>query len=157
MTKELWLNSWQEQEIFLFSTISRPALKSTQLCVQCPCLWTFWLLKMTTLCCLETLGTIHPVIWCHIPEEWIPQLCPCKNLKTCKSGCGSVLCCFLFFLRELIEQGMCSPFSQWASFLFLTSPTLFEWFQCLILNYKPVVFYATCYLRGVFCVQCITL
>jgi hypothetical protein len=26
----------------------------------------------------------------------------------------------------LIEQGMCSPFSQWASFLFLTSPTLFE-------------------------------
>jgi hypothetical protein len=36
--------------------------------------WTSQLLKVRELHDLEKSGTSHPVMWCHIPEEWKPQL-----------------------------------------------------------------------------------
>jgi hypothetical protein len=38
-------------------------------------------LKMIPLCCLETMGTNHPVTWCHISEDWRPWLQHCNSLK----------------------------------------------------------------------------
>jgi hypothetical protein len=46
--------------------------------------WTFSLLMMGVACCLEKYGTIHPVMWCHIPEIWSTQLICCESLKTHK-------------------------------------------------------------------------
>jgi hypothetical protein len=38
-------------------------------------------LKMIPVCCLETLGTNHPVTWCHISEDWRPRLQHYNSLK----------------------------------------------------------------------------
>jgi hypothetical protein len=47
--------------------------------------WTFLLLKVRTICCLETSGTDYPVTRRYVPEECNPHLNCCKNLKTCNN------------------------------------------------------------------------
>jgi hypothetical protein len=36
--------------------------------------WAFGPLKVRTICCLELVGTNHPVTWWHIPEEQAPRV-----------------------------------------------------------------------------------
>ena len=57
-------------------------------------------LKMIPLCCLETLGTNHPVKWYHISEDWRPQLEHCNSLKP-HTG---LLPCFHHFEKEKKQQ-----------------------------------------------------
>jgi hypothetical protein len=43
---------------------------------------TYWHLKMKVVHSCKTSGSDYPVTQRHIPEEWNPQPCHCKNLKT---------------------------------------------------------------------------
>jgi hypothetical protein len=66
------------------------------------CSWTFWPLNIR----LQTSGTNHPVTQWKIPEELVPQLHCCENLKTCTGF--NILCLFLLveclLLQNIISQ-----------------------------------------------------
>jgi hypothetical protein len=44
-----------------------------------------FIFKLRPLHGLEMLGTVYPISWCHIPEEWNPWVEHCENLKTFES------------------------------------------------------------------------
>ena len=66
--------------------------------------WSTWPLRTKAIPSLYTSQTTPPATWCHVPQDWNPQLHYCRKLNThmCINPCLFLYQCTAAFLTSLV-------------------------------------------------------